>query len=547
VKVALVTTPWSSRSGIADYCRHLLPYLREGAEVDVFVEVGREGEDGEGESLRSVAELAPREYDQILYQLGNEASHAFMLPMIRALGGTVVLHDWVLFDLAVAAHPELARGGLRGLQRAWREGGAGEARVFLRNRRQVEGTARGERFRAGWYAPEAQGRWSSARAELDPAGAEALRLELLLPEGRELELRDGASSLGSWREAGEERLELELRTPGPLALEVHGAGPREEDRRELGVFLRSACVRHGGRWRELDLAEAPSPAEQGLSADRFELSLNRSVVRHADAFLVHSDWVGERILASRNAPTPIARVHHGIERRWEGARAASRAELGLPAEAASDFLVATFGALQRHKRPGVLLDALARLAELDVDVHLLCVGEERPSDVDFRAQAARVGLADRVQVTGWLPEERAWSALAAADVVVNLRGPSTGGTSGAACQALSLGKAVVLSDLPEFSHLPASCSLRVAPGPGEVEELCSALRRLAGDPALRQDLEQGARRAVEEELHWSHVARRYLEVLESFPRARAARRSIFVRLLHARAEERSAAKEAAST
>ena len=51
-----------------------------------------------------------------------------------------------------------------------------------------------------------------------------------------------------------------------------------------------------------------------LSEDRLELPFNRSVVRRADSFLVHSEWMRERILAERNAVTPISVVPHGAER-----------------------------------------------------------------------------------------------------------------------------------------------------------------------------------------------------------------------------------------
>lgn len=533
MKIALVTTPFSSRSGIADYTRHLLPYLREGAAVDLFVEAGREDEESCGETLRSVADLAPRAYDQILYQLGNEAQHAFMARLVRALGGTVVLHDWVLFDLAVAAYPVLAQGGPLGLRKAWQEGGAGEARAWRRYRR--GGGA------SGWYALEAGGRWSAAKAEFACAGAEALEIDLHLPSGRSWELLQGQSVLASGTSSGDStcRFELETSSLDVPRLRVRGAGPVGGDARELGLFLRSARARRAGDWSPLALDDLASAGETGLSAGRFELSFNRSIVRHGDAFLVHSDEVGERILESRNAPTPIFRIHHGVERRWsDEPRARARTELGLAPEG---FLVATFGALQPHKRPGMMLDALARLRGGGVPAQLLCVGEERPAEYDLRSALAARGLGDAVHVTGWLPEERAWRALHAADVCVNLRGPSTLGTSGGASQALSVGRPVIVSDLPEVAHLPGACVLRVGHGVDEAGALAAQLETLARDEGKRRALEIEARRVVDEELHWSQVAQRTLELLEEYPHARSARRSFAVRLMQAAATQRAAA------
>jgi|SRR5882672_8400734 len=129
MKLALVTTPPSVRSAVGEYTRELVRELEQLCEIAVFVERGRESEPYEGRATRAADALLPREFDQVLYQVGNEREHAFMLPMLRALGGTVALHEWVLCDLARAAFPALEHGGLRGFVRALREGGLDQARA----------------------------------------------------------------------------------------------------------------------------------------------------------------------------------------------------------------------------------------------------------------------------------------------------------------------------------------------------------------------------------------------------------------------------------
>jgi len=544
VRIALVTTPAEARSGIGDYTRHLLPYLRENAEVELFVDVGLEGEEASGERTRGVDQIVPREFDQILYQLGNETQHAFMVPMISGLGGTVMLHDWVLFDLALAAFPRIARGGLRGLRRAFAEGGLAEAAVYLKNKRAgVEESAAGEGiFRSGWFAPELPGQWSGRAASIFPPRTDRLRLRVMVPAGRELRVLAGdfcVAELDARRRVVEEELLIDLDPDDDVALriEVTGIHPTPEQRlngdlRELGIFLRGAACWRGGVWETLELGDGGVVEAQGLSRDRFRLTFNHSVVRRADAFLVHSDWMGEQILASRNAFTPIARVHHGAERRWRD-EDRREARAGLADEWRDHFIVASFGALQAHKRPGVLLQAVARAQREREGLRLLLIGEERPNEFDLRTWISRLQLEEVVKVSGWLPQEEVWQGLHAADLCVNLRGPSAGGTSGGASQALALGRGVIVSDLPELAHLPGDCVLRVAAGEGEVEELSRLLVELYDDAPRREKIELAARRAVDEELHWSHAAKRYVEALEGFPHARAARRSLLVRFVHA--------------
>ena len=136
MKIALVTRVDEPPCEVADHTRALLGHLRELADVQRFVEDGREGQARlVGDEIpRSVAALRPREFDQVVYQIGDEVGCAFMPPMLQALGGTVALHTWALPALAAAAFPALVRGGWRGLLTAAREGGPAEAAAWRRER-----------------------------------------------------------------------------------------------------------------------------------------------------------------------------------------------------------------------------------------------------------------------------------------------------------------------------------------------------------------------------------------------------------------------------
>lgn len=130
MKLALVTTPWDDPSSVAAATREVVRHLADTEQIDVFVERGREGGDYFGWTTRTANALVPKEYDQVLYAVGNEPNCGFMAPLVRRLGGCVILHDWSLARLAWAAYPELPAGGLRGVVRALREGGPADARRY---------------------------------------------------------------------------------------------------------------------------------------------------------------------------------------------------------------------------------------------------------------------------------------------------------------------------------------------------------------------------------------------------------------------------------
>ena len=546
MKVALITTPPSVRSGIGDYTRHLLPHLREHCEVEVFVQHGDTEPGWKGERARLASTLDPRRYDQVLYQLGNEQAHAFMPRMIRAIGGTVAQHDWVLFDMSMAAWPALARGGAKGHALALREGGLAEMQVYVRNwfdrRRQrtqpipvpqTRGLAGNLLF--GWHGAEENARWTTDRAGLriPGEGVERVRLELHLDSGRSLCVREDGRVLAEGH-AGvievhpiqKSRPELVLETTG---IRVSAEQRRHGDSRRLGCAVRCVKWKDESGEHELDLAQpcALPLTLVTLSRDRFQLALNRSVVRFADAFIVHSRYVAERIRAERNAHTPLGILHHGSTDRWRADdRREARMDLGLPEEWVRSCLVVSFGGVQAHKRIDKVLQALALARRERSDIRLVLAGSMHSGDLDAKALVEQLGLSDAVRFTGYLSEEQAWDWLHAADFAVNLRGPTTGGTSGGIFQAFSMGRSVIASDAAEQRELPAGCVVRVPLGEEEVPILSRELVALRDDPSRRDRLEESVREFVRTQCHWSITSRQYAEYLRSFPRARASRRKL---------------------
>ncbi|QDU86116.1 Glycosyl transferases group 1 [Planctomycetes bacterium Pla163] len=550
MRLALVTTPPSVRSGIGDYTRHLLPYLARKVEIDVYVAPKYAGEaldaDYGGGTARSIDELDPRRYDRILYQVGNESNHAFMAAAMKRLGGTVCLHDWVLFDMALAAWPALGRGGAKGTALALREGGPAQCSRYLRNfldrrrqkRARVEepdhAALRGELL-AGWHAPEPNGRWTCDFGSFRIPVERSVRVDEVVVDfhaaaGRTLTLWQGSGRAAGFTtrpDHGDDAFEV---TPDPardlvfvLRVEPVEVTPEQRahgDTRRLGAFVKSIRYRVGERWTDLDLSlpQAHPFVPVTLSRDRFDLPLNGTIVRHADAFIVHSEYVGDHIRRERGAQAPVGRVWHGSERRWdERDRRDVRAGLGLEDEWLDAFLLVSFGGVQPHKRIDKLLDALVVARRSAPNLRLALVGKVAGDFFDAADEVRRRHLEDAVRLTGFVSEEDGWEWLRAGDLSVNLRGPTSGGTSGGIFQSFGLGRAVIASDAAEQAELPDPCTVKVPLGASEVESLARTLVDLATDRERRTRLEQNVRRFVEDECHWQRTADAYLEHLESFP------------------------------
>jgi glycosyltransferase involved in cell wall biosynthesis len=97
MRLAVVTPLDAAQTGVADYSRDLLPYLAEAAEheIAVFSDRASYAQSGAGWSARPIADLpsAARDFDLIIYQMGNSPAHDFMAEALWQYPGLLVLHD----------------------------------------------------------------------------------------------------------------------------------------------------------------------------------------------------------------------------------------------------------------------------------------------------------------------------------------------------------------------------------------------------------------------------------------------------------------------
>ncbi len=228
------------------------------------------------------------------------------------------------------------------------------------------------------------------------------------------------------------------------------------------------------------------------------------VLEHATGLVVHSGYVRDRARGAGFAG-PICVVPHPA---WPPP------ELE-PARVAPGVVVGCFGVVNASKRIPELLRATAALRKEQPDATLLLVGSTSPGfDLDRRLQ--RLGLAaDGLVREGWVDEARLWALMAGSDVLVNLRHPTMGETSGSVIRALSLGKPLVVSDVGWFSELPDSVALKVPPDDDEVATLTAALELLASRPDVRAAMGGNAAELARREHDVERVAELYVAALET--------------------------------
>lgn len=247
----------------------------------------------------------------------------------------------------------------------------------------------------------------------------------------------------------------------------------------------------------------------GQAAPDYEgIPMLRRLLETSKAVIVHSRFAAEQVRAA-GFPGPVAVIPHGV---WtpDADRMAYRAWLGLDEHTP---LLGVFGYLKPYKRIAVVLRAFRRLHKVDPRVRLLLAGEPHP-DLPISRLVRDLDLLETVRLTGFVPPEDLPGLVAACDIVLNLRYPTVGETSGSLMRALGLGRAAIVSDVGAFRELPDEICLKVPVDDTEEEVLFEYLNLLISRPGLARAMGEGARAWAERECSWERVALRYVAFLE---------------------------------
>lgn len=289
-----------------------------------------------------------------------------------------------------------------------------------------------------------------------------------------------------------------------LGNNLHGAHVYRAALRRPGVVLLHDPVLHDlvealtlrrGDWvgYEAVLAENYGPAGRRLArlrragffsaAQRNLLPLHRHVLDRSRGVLVHSRFAASRLEVAADVPVRVV-PHHvppaatatpdGLD------RDVARARLGLPA--GDEPLLLSLGFVTRAKGLDVALRALARLKAERAPCRLVVAGAEDGS-VELARLVDEAGVEDRVHVLGWVPEADFFALLVVADLLLLLRPPSSGESSGVLARALGAGLPALAYDVGPSAEYPDRFVEKVPFRTDGANGVAEAIKRLLADRA----------------------------------------------------------------
>ena len=217
-------------------------------------------------------------------------------------------------------------------------------------------------------------------------------------------------------------------------------------------------------------------SRSGSVPQYFAYSMLKRAMESAHLVIVHNA-VAKR-LAEEHGAARVEQIPHFIETN-KAPHAADvvhwRAAHGLFEH---HCLVGVFGHLRESKR----VPALVRAMALRSEAKLLIQGE-------WGSAALRdsLGAVEAIRV-GAVSERELALMIAAVDIGVNLRHPSAGESSGILARLMAAGKAAIVTQGEEHSHLPKGIVWPVPAGLAEHESLTCAIAYLAQHPSARREM-----------------------------------------------------------
>lgn len=257
------------------------------------------------------------------------------------------------------------------------------------------------------------------------------------------------------------------RRHGADVLHGHGAKGGAYARLSAGALKRTGqdviavYTPHGG-----SLHYAP-----GTLKGRAFLAIERALTRSTDGIVFESAFA-ERTFQNNVAPTAkiaMRVIPNGV--------APEEFEPVAPAQDAAEFLF--IGELRRLKGVDVLLHALAGI-EHQPPARAVIVGDG-PDAAEFKAQASRLGLGERITFAGALPARRAFAL--GRTLVVPSRAESL---PYIVLEAAAAGLPLIATNVGGIPEITAGTPQRLVP-PGDADALRAAMTAHLADPDAARD------------------------------------------------------------
>lgn len=244
----------------------------------------------------------------------------------------------------------------------------------------------------------------------------------------------------------------------------------------------------------------------------YNFPMNRLIIEESLSLIVHNSYLKRKIEKDYFGKKVFLITHNSKKYIVsEERKKRLRADLGIPSDA---IVLASFGFMGEPKQINLTSIALRYLMPKYPNLYYLNCGEDKGGIVR-KEYFNYPGIMDKVKVSGYIDGlENFVEYMAISDIVINLRFPSAGETSGTMTRSMAQGKPVITYDNPTLIDIPDDALIKISLT-DDLRQLIINLERLLIDPELRAQIGTNALRYVEKELNMDINADKYMAAFEA--------------------------------
>lgn len=237
--------------------------------------------------------------------------------------------------------------------------------------------------------------------------------------------------------------------------------------------------------------------------------MSHAIVNRSQQVIVHHRWVRNQFAENQH----IQVIPHFAKLNCPVSEENVRAFRQQHAIRDDHFVLVCLGFINPNKLPQLQIDVVKRLLTEGYPVQLVFAGEPAPEVRNLADEIQAGEFRENIIFTGYQSELDYFSAIDAADVIINLRNPSMGEASGTLMHALAAGKPTIVSDLNQYREYPDTVCWKLVHDENEGELLFEYLKTLLSDPAVRATMSANAADYVENVLAMDKVRQRWVQAL----------------------------------
>lgn len=225
----------------------------------------------------------------------------------------------------------------------------------------------------------------------------------------------------------------------------------------------------------------------------FSLSLNKELLSSGNKIMVHSEYARNKVLSTGFIAEDRVRkinllAHIDTSSDYYISKEELYSKYNIPTDA---FVISSLGYIAPTKLNREICEAVKNISN-DSSKKLCYVMAGDGDYVDDELES------DRIIKTGYADEKEFNSFIKYSDLIVNLRYPSVGETSGAMIRILQLGKACIINNIGWFAEIPDECAVKI--GTDNLKaDIESSIKELSEDEKKRQSLGENAALYIEKE------------------------------------------------